>query len=95
MKSSRQFPSFLLQTLETIWKSMRWLTDILQYARDRQVTGGVPLSVLYAPPPSPLEMNDNIGNTAHLPDEGMLIFLVDNIVWSDSVSFIKIVTHLV
>lgn len=58
-----------LTTLETIWKSMRWLTDILQYARDRQVTGGVPLSVLYAPPPSPLEMNDNIGNTAHLPDE--------------------------
>ncbi|XP_071814589.1 ankyrin repeat and fibronectin type-III domain-containing protein 1-like isoform X4 [Apostichopus japonicus] len=51
--------------LETIWKSMRWLTDILQYARDRQVTGGVPLSVLYAPPPSPLEMNDNNVNTAN------------------------------
>lgn len=52
---------------------MRWLTDILQYARDRQVTGGVPLSVLYAPPPSPLEMNDNNVNTANPQTEGMYV----------------------
>ncbi|XP_022089300.1 uncharacterized protein LOC110978538 isoform X4 [Acanthaster planci] len=43
------------QELETTWKGMRWIMDVLQYARDKQLRGGVPLSVLYAPPPSPVD----------------------------------------
>ena len=43
------------QALETTWKGMRWIMDVLQYARDKQLRGGVPLSVLYAPPPSPVD----------------------------------------
>lgn len=34
---------------------MRWIMDVVQYARDKQIKGGVPLSVLCAPPPSPVE----------------------------------------
>ncbi len=35
--------------------------DVVQYARDKQIKGGVPLSVLCAPPPSPVESpNDSI-----------------------------------
>ena len=34
---------------------MRWTMDIITYARDKSVRGGLPLGVLYAPPPSPSE----------------------------------------
>nr|XP_006816761.1 PREDICTED: ankyrin repeat and fibronectin type-III domain-containing protein 1-like [Saccoglossus kowalevskii] len=43
------------QILECTWKGMRWIMDILQYARDKQIKGGAPLLVLYAPPPSPVD----------------------------------------
>ncbi|XP_033108697.1 uncharacterized protein LOC117110186 isoform X2 [Anneissia japonica] len=43
------------QTLESAWKGTRWIMDVIQYARDKQLKGGVPLSVLFAPPPSPVE----------------------------------------
>ncbi|XP_014667903.1 PREDICTED: ankyrin repeat and fibronectin type-III domain-containing protein 1-like [Priapulus caudatus] len=39
--------------LDDAWKGRRWIMDVLTYARDKQVKGGVPLGVLYAPPPSP------------------------------------------
>lgn len=39
--------------LDDTWKGRRWIMDVLTYARDKQVKGGVPLGVLYAPPPSP------------------------------------------
>ena len=32
---------------------MRWTMDIITYARDKSVRGGLPLGVLYAPPSSP------------------------------------------
>ncbi|XP_013391704.1 ankyrin repeat and fibronectin type-III domain-containing protein 1 isoform X3 [Lingula anatina] len=41
------------QILDEAWKSMRWTMEVITYARDRGVRGGVPLGVLYAPPPSP------------------------------------------
>ena len=34
---------------------MRWTMDIISHARDKNVRGGLPLSVLYAPPPSPTD----------------------------------------
>ena len=34
---------------------MRWTMDLITYARDKNVRGGLPLGVLYAPPPSPTE----------------------------------------
>ncbi|XP_070579749.1 ankyrin repeat and fibronectin type-III domain-containing protein 1-like isoform X2 [Ptychodera flava] len=43
------------QTLDSTWKGMRWIMDSLQYARDKQIKGGAPLSQLYASPPSPVE----------------------------------------
>lgn len=43
------------QRLDDAWKAMRWTMDIITYARDKNVRGGLPLSVLYAPPPSPTE----------------------------------------
>lgn len=43
------------QTLDEAWKAMRWTMEIITYARDRNNRGGVPLSVLYAPPPSPTD----------------------------------------
>ncbi len=43
------------QKLDETWKSMRWTMDLITYARDKSVRGGLPLSVLYAPPPSPTE----------------------------------------
>ena len=43
------------QTLDETWKSMRWTMDLITYARDKNVRGGLPLGVLYAPPPSPTE----------------------------------------
>ena len=43
------------QTLDETWKGMRWTMDIITYARDKNVRGGLPLGVLYAPPPSPTE----------------------------------------
>ena len=42
-------------SLDDAWKAMRWTMDIITYARDKTVRGGLPLSVLYAPPPSPTE----------------------------------------
>jgi len=47
--------SQIQQTLDETWKSLRWTIDIITYARDKTVRGGLPLSVLYAPPPSPTE----------------------------------------
>ena len=41
------------QKLDETWKGVRWIMDIITYARDKSVRGGLPLSVLYAPPPSP------------------------------------------
>ena len=41
------------QKLDEAWKGMRWTMDIITHARDKNVRGGLPLSVLYAPPPSP------------------------------------------
>ena len=41
------------QGLEEAWKGMRWTMDIITYSRDKNVRGGVPLGILYAPPPSP------------------------------------------
>lgn len=45
----------LQQTLDETWKSLRWTIDIITYARDKTIRGGLPLSVLYAPPPSPTD----------------------------------------
>ena len=39
--------------IDDAWKSMRWTVDIITYARDKNVRGGIPLGILYAPPPSP------------------------------------------
>ncbi|CAH1795316.1 unnamed protein product [Owenia fusiformis] len=41
------------QSLDDAWKSVRWTMDLISYARDKNVRGGIPLGVLYAPPPSP------------------------------------------
>ena len=41
------------QTLDEAWRGMRWTMDVITYARDRNVKGGIPLGVLYAPPSSP------------------------------------------
>ncbi len=41
------------QKLDEAWKGVRWMMDIITYARDKSVRGGLPLSILYAPPPSP------------------------------------------
>ena len=43
------------QSLDEAWRSMRWTMDIIAYARDKTVRGGLPLGMLYAPPPSPTE----------------------------------------
>ncbi|XP_071505327.1 ankyrin-repeat and fibronectin type III domain-containing 1-like [Diadema antillarum] len=48
------------KSLDMMWRGMRWIMDILQYARDKQIKGGVPLSVLYAPPPSPVDASEDI-----------------------------------
>ncbi|XP_064627052.1 ankyrin repeat and fibronectin type-III domain-containing protein 1-like isoform X3 [Lineus longissimus] len=40
-------------TLDEAWRGMRWTMDIITYGRDKTVRGGLPLGVLYAPPPSP------------------------------------------
>ena len=37
------------QGLEEAWKGMRWTMDIITYSRDKNVRGGVPLGILYAP----------------------------------------------
>ncbi|XP_074648246.1 ankyrin repeat and fibronectin type-III domain-containing protein 1-like isoform X2 [Tubulanus polymorphus] len=39
--------------LEGIWKGMRWTMDIISYGRDKNIRGGIPLGVLYAPPATP------------------------------------------
>lgn len=39
--------SQLQQSLEKIWKGMRWTMDIISYARDKNVSGGVTLDVMY------------------------------------------------
>ena len=41
------------QRLDEAWKGLRWTMDIIQYARDKNVRGGLPLGILFAPPPSP------------------------------------------
>ena len=41
------------QRLDEIWRGMRWTMDIISYARDKTIQGGLPLGVLYAPPASP------------------------------------------
>lgn len=41
------------QCLDEAWKGMRWTMEIITYARDKTVRGGLPLGVLYAPPSSP------------------------------------------
>jgi hypothetical protein len=41
------------QKLDEAWKGVRWTMDIITYARDKSVRGGLPLSILFAPPPSP------------------------------------------
>lgn len=33
--------------VDNTWKGMRWIMDVLTYARDRQVSGGIPLHLLY------------------------------------------------
>ncbi|XP_077980335.1 ankyrin repeat and fibronectin type-III domain-containing protein 1-like isoform X2 [Glandiceps talaboti] len=57
-KSRIQQISEFQQTLDSTWKGMRWIMDTLQYARDKQIKGGAPLSQLYAPPPSPVDSPD-------------------------------------
>ncbi len=41
------------QRLDEAWRGMRWTMDIISYARDKALQGGLPLGVLYAPPASP------------------------------------------
>ena len=43
----------LQQQLDEAWKGVRWTMDIIQYARDKNIRGGLPLSIVYAPAPSP------------------------------------------
>jgi len=38
------------QRLDEAWKAMRWIMDIIIYARDRNVRGGLSLSALFTPP---------------------------------------------
>ncbi|XP_022235199.1 ankyrin repeat and fibronectin type-III domain-containing protein 1-like [Limulus polyphemus] len=33
--------------IDNIWKDVRWIMDVLTFARDKQVNGGVPLSHIY------------------------------------------------
>ncbi|XP_071796997.1 uncharacterized protein [Asterias amurensis] len=69
-KLRQQQVSDFQQALETTWKGMRWIMDVLQYARDKQLRGGVPLSVLYAPPPSPVDSPmDVIGDMENVFNE--------------------------
>lgn len=42
------------QKLDEVWRAVRWTIDIINYARDKSVRGGLPLGVLYATPPSPV-----------------------------------------
>lgn len=41
------------QTLDDAWKGIRWTLDIITYGRDKSARGGIPLAILYSPPPSP------------------------------------------
>ncbi|XP_038067073.1 ankyrin repeat and fibronectin type-III domain-containing protein 1-like isoform X3 [Patiria miniata] len=67
------------QELETTWKGMRWIMDVLQYARDKQLRGGVPLSVLYAPPPSPVDSPmDVINDMETIFDDRCSLQIPDN-----------------
>ena len=43
------------QTLDEAWSGMRWTMDLISYARDKKIQGGLPLSVLHANPSSPSE----------------------------------------
>lgn len=43
------------QRLDEAWKGVRWTMDIIAYARDKNIRGGLPLGIMYAPPPSPNE----------------------------------------
>ncbi|XP_067670804.1 ankyrin repeat and fibronectin type-III domain-containing protein 1-like isoform X2 [Haliotis asinina] len=36
----------LQQTLDKIWKSVRWVMDIITYARDKTTRGGIPLAAI-------------------------------------------------
>ena len=40
------------KSLDDCWRGIRWTMDIITTARDKSIRGGLPLSVLYAPPPS-------------------------------------------
>ena len=51
--------SVFQQTLDEAWRAMRWTMDIITYARDKNVKGGIPLGILYAPPSSP-EASPNV-----------------------------------
>ena len=39
------------KSLDDCWRGIRWTMDIITTARDKSIRGGLPLSVLYAPPP--------------------------------------------
>ncbi|KAL5018407.1 hypothetical protein ScPMuIL_004129 [Solemya velum] len=39
----------LQQSLDKSWKSMRWIMDIITYARDKNVRGGIPILSIVAP----------------------------------------------
>ncbi|RWS12860.1 ankyrin repeat and fibronectin type-III domain-containing protein 1-like protein, partial [Dinothrombium tinctorium] len=44
--------------LDYIWKPMRWMMDVINYARDKQTNYGVPLSTISANFPSNEDLND-------------------------------------
>lgn len=41
------------QKLDEAWKAMRWTMDIITYARDKNIHGGLLLGVLFSLPPTP------------------------------------------
>ncbi|XP_076334033.1 ankyrin repeat and fibronectin type-III domain-containing protein 1-like isoform X2 [Tachypleus tridentatus] len=44
----RLFQLQLFQTqVDNIWKEVRWIMDVLTFARDKQINGGIPLNQIY------------------------------------------------
>ncbi|XP_064611368.1 ankyrin repeat and fibronectin type-III domain-containing protein 1-like isoform X2 [Liolophura sinensis] len=55
----------LQQNLEKAWKAMRWIMDLISFARDKNVRGGIPLSVLKtlpSPKQSPQQAGTDLEN---------------------------------
>ncbi|XP_067101034.1 ankyrin repeat and fibronectin type-III domain-containing protein 1 isoform X3 [Osmerus mordax] len=57
-----------IQQMDEMWRELRWITDALQCARDRQPRGGVPLSCLLDPNSQDPDANAKTDSTSSTMD---------------------------